>query len=291
MLCLHRELMQRAAVGVGGTLGSGEDFPDLAASECLGKNGGFEKTTVFARVHRGGGGEVPAGTSTPLRDPWDPWSQTVRLGHASYRPAREGREQTEWGKSPTQKQHYPPAHQERTRKFGGTDRQNTALGPGRRGGPRPCAAKCEAETIWTCRSFLYIEKDQDCWTAAANSKTETILRRSSAALYEKKVYLLECVNGIGTDYRGTKSKSKTGKICQRWEAKYPHRPNFTPDEQPRADLESNFCRNPDVDSGGPWCYTTDSNTRWESCDVPSCTALLLRRRPPVLEFASAVQQS
>ncbi|KAJ4921642.1 hypothetical protein JOQ06_027723 [Pogonophryne albipinna] len=134
-----------------------------------------------------------------------------------------------------------------------------------------CAAKCDAETTWTCRSFLYVEKDQDCWTAAANSKTETILRRSSAALYEKKVYLLECVNGIGTDYRGTKSKSKTGKICQRWNAKYPHRPNFTPGEHPRADLESNFCRNPDDDSGGPWCYTTDSNTRWENCDVPSCT--------------------
>ncbi|XP_033976926.1 plasminogen [Trematomus bernacchii] len=134
-----------------------------------------------------------------------------------------------------------------------------------------CAAKCDAETIWTCRSFLYIEKDQDCWTAAANSKTEMILRRSSAALYEKKVYLQECVNGIGTDYRGTKSKSKTGKICQRWDAKYPHRPNFTPSEHPRADLESNFCRNPDADSGGPWCYTTDSNTRWENCDVPSCT--------------------
>ncbi|XP_049913613.1 plasminogen [Epinephelus moara] len=134
-----------------------------------------------------------------------------------------------------------------------------------------CAAKCDAETSFTCRSFIYNEKDQECYTAGANSKTETILRRSSTALYEKKTYLLECVNGVGTDYRGTKSKTKTGKICQRWEAKYPHRPNMTPESHPRADLESNFCRNPDSDSGGPWCYTTDSNTRWEHCNVPSCT--------------------
>lgn len=35
------------------------------------------------------------------------------------------------------------------------------------------------------RAFIYIEKDQECWTAAANSKTEPILRRSSTALYEK----------------------------------------------------------------------------------------------------------
>ncbi|XP_033977198.1 plasminogen-like [Trematomus bernacchii] len=88
------------------------------------------------------------------------------------------------------------------------------------------------------------------------------------------VYLQECVNGIGTDYRGTKSQSKTGKICQRWDAKYPHRHNFTPSEHPRADLESNFCRNPEGHSGGPWCYTTDSNTRWESCDVASCTVFV-----------------
>uniref|UniRef100_A0A8C2WPB7 Plasminogen n=1 Tax=Cyclopterus lumpus TaxID=8103 RepID=A0A8C2WPB7_CYCLU len=134
-----------------------------------------------------------------------------------------------------------------------------------------CAAKCDSETSFTCRSFMYIEKDQECWIAAANSKSETMLRRNSAVLYEKKGYLLECVNGLGTDYRGTKTKTKTGKTCQRWAARYPHRPNFTPDEHPRADLESNFCRNPDADSGGPWCYTTDSNTRWENCNVTSCT--------------------
>uniref|UniRef100_A0AAQ4NUK0 Plasminogen n=1 Tax=Gasterosteus aculeatus aculeatus TaxID=481459 RepID=A0AAQ4NUK0_GASAC len=134
-----------------------------------------------------------------------------------------------------------------------------------------CAAKCEAETSFTCRSFMYIEKDQECWTAAANSKTETILRRSSAALYEKKGYLMECVNGLGTDYRGIKSQTKTKKTCQRWAGRYPHKPNFTPEEHPLADLESNFCRNPDGDSGGPWCYTTDPNTRWENCEIASCT--------------------
>ncbi|KAM9839999.1 plasminogen [Aulostomus maculatus] len=134
-----------------------------------------------------------------------------------------------------------------------------------------CAVKCNSESTFTCRSFIYVEKDEECWTVAANSKTESVLRRSSTALYEKEEYLLECVNGIGTDYRGTKAKTKSGKLCQRWEAKVPHRPNITPQTHPRADLESNFCRNPDADSGGPWCYTTDGNTRWEHCNVPSCT--------------------
>uniref|UniRef100_A0A4W6D827 Plasminogen n=1 Tax=Lates calcarifer TaxID=8187 RepID=A0A4W6D827_LATCA len=134
-----------------------------------------------------------------------------------------------------------------------------------------CAIKCNTESTFTCKSFMYIEKDQECWVAEANSKTEPILRRTSVAFYEKKEYLLECVNGTGTSYRGTKSKTKSGKTCQRWDAKYPHRPNITPLTNPRADLDSNFCRNPDGDSGGPWCYTTDPNTRWEHCNVPSCT--------------------
>ncbi|XP_026197033.1 plasminogen [Anabas testudineus] len=134
-----------------------------------------------------------------------------------------------------------------------------------------CSNKCNMETSFTCRSFMYVEKDQECWTAGANTKSDTTVRRSSTVLYEKKAYLLECVNGIGTDYRGTKSKTKTGKTCQGWETLFPHRPNITPRTHPLADLESNFCRNPDGDSGGPWCYTTDSNTRWEHCNVSSCT--------------------
>uniref|UniRef100_A0A671N5I1 Plasminogen-like n=1 Tax=Sinocyclocheilus anshuiensis TaxID=1608454 RepID=A0A671N5I1_9TELE len=136
-----------------------------------------------------------------------------------------------------------------------------------------CAVKCNKETSFTCRSFLYIEKDQDCVTLPANSKTDQILRRISAALYEKKEYLLECVNGIGTDYRGTKSKTKLGKTCQRWEGTFPHVTKYTitPKTHPKADLESNFCRNPDGDKGGPWCYTTDPEKRWEHCDIQDCT--------------------
>ena len=33
---------------------------------------------------------------------------------------------------------------------------------------------------------------------------------------------------------------------------------------------SNYCRNPDSDSGGPWCYTVDPSVRWEYCDGQLC---------------------
>ncbi|KAL0967413.1 hypothetical protein UPYG_G00251930 [Umbra pygmaea] len=134
-----------------------------------------------------------------------------------------------------------------------------------------CAIKCNFETTFTCRSFIFTEKDQECSLIPANTKIETALRSTSKSLYEKKKYLLECVNGIGMDYRGTKSKTKSGKTCQRWESRFPHKPNMSPSSHPKADLESNFCRNPDGDSGGPWCYTTDPDTRWETCQIQDCS--------------------
>jgi hypothetical protein len=37
-----------------------------------------------------------------------------------------------------------------------------------------------------------------------------------------------------------------------------------------AAAAENYCRNPDSEPGGPWCYTTDAGVRWEYCDVPLC---------------------
>ena len=34
--------------------------------------------------------------------------------------------------------------------------------------------------------------------------------------------------------------------------------------------DHNFCRNPDGEPGGPWCYTTDPQVRWAYCGVPKC---------------------
>lgn len=46
---------------------------------------------------------------------------------------------------------------------------------------------------------------------------------------------------------------------------------FYPDRYPTQDLRENFCRNPNNDPGGPWCYTTDPNVRAEECGIPQCS--------------------
>lgn len=47
-------------------------------------------------------------------------------------------------------------------------------------------------------------------------------------------------------------------------------PRFTPTSTPHAHLEKNFCRNPDGDIHGPWCYTMDPGTPFDYCALRRC---------------------
>ena len=63
------------------------------------------------------------------------------------------------------------------------------------------------------------------------------------------------------DYSGTAHTTIGGLTCQAW---------------PVQDSEydrlggNNYCRNPDGDSGGVWCYTTDHDKGYDYCSVPLC---------------------
>ncbi|NP_032903.3 plasminogen precursor [Mus musculus] len=138
------------------------------------------------------------------------------------------------------------------------------------GGVSDCLAKCEGETDFVCRSFQYHSKEQQCVIMAENSKTSSIIRMRDVILFEKRVYLSECKTGIGNGYRGTMSRTKSGVACQKWGATFPHVPNYSPSTHPNEGLEENYCRNPDNDEQGPWCYTTDPDKRYDYCNIPEC---------------------
>ena len=61
-----------------------------------------------------------------------------------------------------------------------------------------------------------------------------------------------------------------GKTCQRWSLQVPHK--FMLSWKQYQELgDHNYCRNPrSRDPEGPWCFTTDPNTRWEYCGVDKC---------------------
>ena len=80
---------------------------------------------------------------------------------------------------------------------------------------------------------------------------------------------IECyMEEIGRDYRGHVAVTNTSKTCQKWTSQAPHKHHRTPKEYPLAGLgDHNYCRNPDSEPNGPWCYTEDPAERWEYCDV------------------------
>ena len=87
---------------------------------------------------------------------------------------------------------------------------------------------------------------------------------------------------LGLKYNGTTSTTKSGRTCQRWDSQYPH-----PHVKHKKEAE-NYCRNPDGEPEGPWCYTKSIWKRWEYCDIPICgisfqclhNALLVENRSP-----------
>jgi len=76
----------------------------------------------------------------------------------------------------------------------------------------------------------------------------------------------------GEEYMGTMSTTVSGRTCRSWSlgSEFPAArldKNF-----PDGSIEAarNYCRNPDGDSGGPWCHTIDPDGNWEHCPVPFC---------------------
>ena len=69
-------------------------------------------------------------------------------------------------------------------------------------------------------------------------------------------------------YRGCSSITISGRTCQKWSVQSPHSHTRTATNYPSKGLgDHNYCRNPDEEPGGIWCYTTDLSLRWEYCDA------------------------
>ena len=83
-----------------------------------------------------------------------------------------------------------------------------------------------------------------------------------------RTFDIDCLNPNST-YIGNIATTTTGKTCQGWKDQIPHPHSLA--QHPSVLDADNKCRNPDNNVGGPWCYTTDPDTRWEFCDIPLCS--------------------
>mmetsp|Transcript_30292 Transcript_30292/g.63870 ORF Transcript_30292/g.63870 Transcript_30292/m.63870 type:complete len:1363 (-) Transcript_30292:3047-7135(-) len=93
-----------------------------------------------------------------------------------------------------------------------------------------------------------------------------------------------CPNVRLTDYQGSIQVTSSKHECQRWDAQSPHAHSHEPQDFVLDDayLAENYCRNPDNDPNGPWCYTTDPSVRFGYCDVPICGHKVITNAPTIL---------
>lgn len=101
---------------------------------------------------------------------------------------------------------------------------------------------------------------------------------------------------LGQEYRGKATITKFGRKCERWDAQtryFQGNYDYLLDKYPSSGLEENFCRNPDAQPGGPWCYITHPWTSpiqsWQYCGIPDCPGFVYKFHFPEDEDQAYVQ--
>ncbi|XP_030072909.1 hepatocyte growth factor isoform X2 [Microcaecilia unicolor] len=95
----------------------------------------------------------------------------------------------------------------------------------------------------------------------------------------------ECYNGNGNGYKGNMAITRLKLTCSMWNENMEDLKRLTfrgPDE---SILDKNYCRNPDNDAHGPWCYTDNPTIPWDYCAISKCEADSM---PPVLNLDDSV---
>ncbi|CAG0903663.1 unnamed protein product [Darwinula stevensoni] len=73
----------------------------------------------------------------------------------------------------------------------------------------------------------------------------------------------------GGEYVGKRSKSISGFPCATWLSHNESSEILLPGFSDEVDASHRFCRNPNGQPHGPWCYVdADAGPEWEYCDVP-----------------------
>ncbi|KAF4009430.1 hypothetical protein G4228_000592 [Cervus hanglu yarkandensis] len=79
-----------------------------------------------------------------------------------------------------------------------------------------------------------------------------------------------CIPDRGRQYRGRLAVTTHGSRCLAWSSEQAKALSKDQDFNPAVPLVENFCRNPDGDEEGAWCYVAGQPGGFEYCDLNYC---------------------
>lgn len=79
-----------------------------------------------------------------------------------------------------------------------------------------------------------------------------------------------CVPERGRHYQGRLAVTLFGAPCLAWDSQQAKALSKDQDFSPAVPLLENFCRNPDGDEEGAWCYIGEKTGDFEYCDLDYC---------------------
>lgn len=79
-----------------------------------------------------------------------------------------------------------------------------------------------------------------------------------------------CIPDRGRQYQGRLAVTTHGSRCLAWSSEQAKALSKYQDFNPAVPLVENFCRNPDGDEEGAWCYVAGQPGGFEYCDLNYC---------------------
>merc|ERR1712232_26303 len=130
------------------------------------------------------------------------------------------------------------------------------------------SGRCEGESLTSTATSAGVAASNTAQTLGEAAVDQALQGQNANFTALASTFANEDMSGRGGDYAGAQTRTRSGKLCQRWDSQTPWAHSYVPPgttDTWSGTLVNNYCRNPEEVAPTIWCYTTDTTQRWELC--------------------------